>query len=550
MTVAPVSTPLRPADAASLRALRRVLVVAVIIAALAVTMNWISEHLVAPLFAYLGYTYVAAPFLVLATAIALTTAVALALPARITRPSHVVLWTLFVVCVAPTMLMGVSSGYLSHPTALMLSAAVGTAFALVSFGVPRDGGDEQTPVRDDATADVLRFGALSVGRGTLTWTICAVYSLATYGIMAATVGVHVRFLALDDIYDVRADYTADVGTGGALGYLLTGQAFVVNPLILARGIFRRRPSLIVLALVGQFLLYSSTGFKTVLFSFIAVLGMALVFRRRTGGASAIPFLAAPLAIMVASAAADEASGGITWTSVFTRRFMLTPGLLSSVYVDYFSQNPVAMYAYSFLGTWIDYPYDLAPPKRIADYLVPGSTGYANANLFADGFANFGWAGIGVAALVLWVWLRFVDHAIKGLPLRVAAMALVMPSIALSNTSIFTAMLSHGLVIGTVILLICPRTGWAPVDGAAGARRRRSTGDTSTRTRGEQRDVLAGQLPSRRAAELGARGRRVRSGAARPPVSGTAPRVASARVAAARAPRAARRAAAHAAVPTS
>lgn len=437
--------------------LRRTVVVTTSVALLAFTMNWISAELVAPIFGYLGYTYVPAPSSVLAVLIGMTTIVAFALPRRIVLPSHVVLWTLFVVCVAPTMLMSASTGYVSTSTAVLLAGAVGSAFALVALGTPRQ---QKVRATADSTSDVLRLGNLTMTRSALTWTFCSVYSLLTYGIMTATVGLKLQFVALDDIYDVRADYTADVGTGGALGYLLTGQAYVVNPLILARGLFRRRPSLIVLALVGQFLLYSSTGFKAVLFSFVAVLGMAVLFRGKSGRSST-PFLVAPLAIMVVSAAADELQGGITWTSVFTRRFMLTPGLLSSVYVDYFSNNPVAMYAYSFLGTWFDYPYDLPPPKRIADYLVPGSTGYANANLFADGFANFGWFGIGVAALALWLWLRCVDVATRGLPLRVAAMALVMPSIMLSNTSIFTAMLSHGLLMGTLVLLICPRTGWEP-----------------------------------------------------------------------------------------
>jgi hypothetical protein len=442
--------------------------------ALGLTMDWISEHLVAPLFGYLGYTYVAPSWQMLLGVVLITTAVALTLPRTLNRPSHVVLWTIFVVCVSPTMLMSVSTGYVATNTAIALTGAVGTAFGLVSLATPRRP-DADTTGADRALepdADVIRIGTKAISRGTLTWTVCWAYSLLTYGVMAATVGLHVRFLALDDIYDVRADYSADVGTGGTLGYLLTGQAYVINPLILARGVFRRRPSLIVIALIGQFLLYSSTGFKAVLFSFVAVLGMALLFRgTKPRGSSA--FLVAPIAVMVVSAAADELQGGLTWTSVFTRRFMLTPGLLSSVYVAYFSDNPVARYGYSFLRTWIDYPYELPPPKRIADFLVPGSVGYANANLFADGFANFGWFGIFIAAAVLLIWLRVLDRASRGLPMRVAAMAVVMPSIMLSNTSVFTAMLSHGLLMGTVVLAIAPRTGWE---------RRRSQEDSARRQR--------------------------------------------------------------------
>ena len=468
------------ASAAEATALRRavgtVSGTTVAVALLAWTMNWISAELVAPLFGYLGYGYAPAPWQATFAVVALTTATALTLPRRLERGSHVVLWTIFVVCVAPTMLMSISTGYLELVEAVTLSAAVGAAFGAVAATTPRG---PSAASDGDSGQDEIRVGTIRFDRATTTWVVCGAYSLVTYAIMAATVGIRFRFVALDDIYDVRADYASEVGTGGMLGYLLTGQAYVVNPLILARGLYQRRPFSVLLAFAGQFLLYSSTGFKAVLFSFVAVLGMALLFRRRSAP-RASRFLLAPLGIMIVSAIADELQGGITWTSVFTRRFMLTPGLLSSVYVEYFTTHPVAGYGYSFLRWWVDYPYDLPPPRRISDFLVPGTTGYANANLFADGFANFGWIGIAVAAVALMVWTRFLDRAARGLPMRVTAMAVVMPSIMLSNTSIFTAMLSHGLLIGTVLLALAPRTGWAPVvartvpstgAGAAGARER-------------------------------------------------------------------------------
>ncbi len=438
---------------------------AVAVGTLALTMNWVSGALVAPLFGYLGYGYAPASWQATFAVIALTTLAALCLPRRLQRASHVVLWTIYVVCVAPTMLMSVSTGHLDTMTAIALSATVGVCFGVVAATTPRGPMSTAGPPQDEGRPDLLRSWRSRLDRTTVTWVVCSVYSAATYGLMAATVGVHLRFVALDDIYDVRADYASEVGSGGALGYLLTGQAYVVNPLVLARGLFQRRPSLVVLAFAGQFLLYSSTGFKAVLFSFIAVLGMAALFRRRADAPRARAFLLAPLTIMIVSAVADQLQGGITWTSVFTRRFMLTPGLLSSVYVEYFTQHPTAGYGYSFLRPWVDYPYDLPPPKRISDFLVPGATGYANANLFADGFANFGWLGIAVAAAALLVWTRVLDRAARGLPMRVVAMAVVMPSIMLSNTSIFTAMLSHGLLAGTLLLALAPRSGWVPIGSA-------------------------------------------------------------------------------------
>jgi hypothetical protein len=163
--------------------------------------------------------------------------------------------------------------------------------------------------------------------------------------------------------------------------------------------------------------------------------------------------------MVAAALADELQGGLLWTSLFARRFVITPGLLTSVYVDFFDENPSAMFGRSFLRWWVDSPYERSIALEVGQYLQPGGTVAANANLFADGFANFGHVGMVGTGLVLLAFLRFVDWAARGLPLTVAAMVMLMPSITLTNTSLTTAMLSHGLALGTLVLAVAPRSGW-------------------------------------------------------------------------------------------
>jgi hypothetical protein len=61
--------------------------------------------------------------------------------------------------------------------------------------------------------------------------------------------------------------------------------------------------------------------------------------------------------------------------------------------------------------------------------------------------------------VLLVYLKILDRVSVGLPVGVAAMVMTMPAVALSNTSILTAMLSHGLVVAVILLALTPRDGW-------------------------------------------------------------------------------------------
>ncbi|WP_314102291.1 hypothetical protein [uncultured Frigoribacterium sp.] len=442
------------------------------------TLHWVYAHLVTEQFAYAGFTYVPASTQATVVTVISACVVAVTLPTRLTKVSHVVLCVLFVVCVAPAMLMVAYTGYVEAGAAVAASLLIGASFSIATTGTRLlDGRTAPTsapPTLPPGASSPADRARRRLSPESVMWAVVALHSLATYGLMAATTGITLRFVALDDVYDVRAVYKDAVqGDNGLLGYFLSGQANVINTLVMARGLTRRNWAFVALGVASQFVLYSGTGFKTILFSFPAVLLIALATRRRPGRrvVSSWPFLIGPVVLMAVAATVDEAQDGFLWTSLFARRFLITPGMLTSVYVDFFEQNPPAMLGHSVLRWWFDYPYERSIPLEVGQFLQPGGALAANANLFADGFANFGAAGVVGAGALLLAFLRFVDRTSRGLPLAVAAMVMIMPSITLSNTSLLTAMLSHGLAIGTIVLAVAPRTGWHPP--AHGPERRRT-----------------------------------------------------------------------------
>jgi len=414
------------------------------VALYALVLHWVYVNLVTESFAYLGYRYESPVAQMVFITWALAVAVAVLLPRRITRPSGLILWVLFVVCVGPSILMSTYVALLDPWTAIAVSAAIAAAFAGVVLWTRR-------PVRSLPSR-------LAVS-GTTFWILLGLFSLLTYGLLAFTSGLSLRYVSLLEVYSVRDEYsTALAGAGGLLGYVVSTQANVINPVIIARGIYSRRPLPIILGVVGQLVIYSGTGFKTVLFSLPAVLLLALLFRRNLRPAGQM-FLWGTIALMVVAAAVDELQDTNLWTSLFSRRFLFTPGLFSSAYVAFFSENPKVHLGHSILSPWFDNPYFAAPPRVIGQWLIGSADTAANANLFADGFANFGWWGVAGAAVVLAVYLRLLDRAAHALPAAVSAIVVFMPTVALSNSAILTAMLSHGLVVAFGVLAVAPRTGW-------------------------------------------------------------------------------------------
>lgn len=410
----------------------------------ALALHWTYKEIIQPAFSYMGQRYEPAEFGLVAATWLTATVVCLTLPKKIETPSAVIIWVLFVVTIAPTILMSTYLGIVDQSEAVLMSMGFGAALAAVSLLVRRF--KHPRPL----------IKSLSV---TSFWLLIGVFSGFVYVYLALTAGLSLQFLSIFEVYDVREDYAEVLSGAGILGYLVSTQANVVNPIIISRGLYGKNWMMVAVGVVGQLILYSGTGFKTILFSIPALLIVALLFRRK-GSPQGLTFAWGAAGVILVAATVDSLQHGLLWSSLFARRFLITPASLSSRYYEYYSNTEFEMLSHSILRPFFANPPHQYGPARMIGYSVSGSTSLAaNANLFADGYAHFGWFGVGAIALLLIVFLRIVDRVAFGLPAAAASLVVVMPSIALSNTSMLTAMFSHGLAAMVLLLALAPRTGW-------------------------------------------------------------------------------------------
>ncbi|MDH5134085.1 hypothetical protein [Microbacterium sp. RD11] len=418
---------------------REFVIIPVAVILFAIALHWVYADLISPQFDYLGYRYrePAIEAVIISVCLAIVTAVAL--PRLIERASSVVLWVLYVVTVAPTILMATYTPYRDDAEGLILGLVVALVFVGVCLGVR-------------GTIRPVNFAVSP----TSIWIVLIVISLVTYVLLGITQGLSFSFVALVDVYDLREEYAANLEGIGILSYLVFIQANVVNPLMVARGLFLRNHLWTAWGIIGQLILYSTTGFKGMLFAIPAWLIIAFILRRRKHPADGLALVWGASALIIVSAFVDSLANSPLLTSLLSRRFLATPGVFTQVYVEFFSNNPQVHLGHSILRPFVDYPYQLTPPYVIGEWMAGLPTMAANANMFADGFANFGWAGLIGAGVVLLVYLRILDKVSVGLPIGFVGVIMTMPTVALSNTSILTAMLSHGLVAAVVLLAIVPR----------------------------------------------------------------------------------------------
>lgn len=414
-------------------------------------LHLIYQHSIAPSFSYLRYAYRTPDPGAYAVAIALVVALAVILPRRISQPSHFIAWLLFIAAVAPSIVVPQFADALSTDRALQVAIWVAACFLPVAaLGTRR------------AVRGVLPSRGL---RGSVFWPAVAAASALGYGYVLATVGLPTELPSLSDVYAVRDEFAAEEDAFGALVYLVPLLVNVLNPLLLIRGLTARRWTWLVAGVLGQVFIYSFTGYRSALLSPVAVLVAYLLFRRSSRPPASVA-LAGIVLLSVAMWAMDWLTSSLDYTSLLVRRFLITPGLLTAAYVAVFSEIDKVHLSHSFLSSFSSYPYAEEPPLLVGAQFFGDPTTNANANLLADGFANFGFPGMLLECLVLVVLLWAVDDACQGIPVQLSALVFVMPTLALADSGIFTTMLTHGLVAAILACTLLPRTTGRDGDPAA------------------------------------------------------------------------------------
>lgn len=399
-----------------------------------------DRALLAPAFGYQGLNYQAPSGWTQGTVAALILACTALTPCRLRHPSDGVLYVLLPLVVIPVLTVAATDVIFADVGRSLVASVTGAYLLLaVCARIPR------TPP-----------GPRRPHPGLQLQIPATVISAATYGLMFATFGVHLRLLSFRDVYSVRAVFSDQVP--GALGYLINWQASVINPLLIAWGLTRRRWTLVTAGLLGDALIYSVTGFKSVLFTVLAVAGFLLAMRQRNARRLSAAGSRAAFAFAAVAAVAcviDKWQHGIAWTSLLIRRMSLVVGTNTGYYFQYFTAWPQTHLAYGVTG-WLLAEAPVTPPAaQIASAVYHGTVADPDANLWADGYANFGLAGVLAATLILAGFLWWYDRAARNADQMIAAVLIVVPSLGLANSALLTCLLTHGMLLALLLVTRLP-----------------------------------------------------------------------------------------------
>jgi hypothetical protein len=344
------------------------------------------------------------------------------------RPSGIALLLYFVFVILP---LSSLYGLTDAPASFVYTAAGSFALLIVVTGllpeakVPRPGHD-------------LVYLGLTAVLG-----IC-VY---VYGWLVLTGGLGRLNFDLLSVYEVRVEYVQRQGP--FLGYFIPWQANVINILILCYGLHKRNLWLLGIAGVAQLLLFGMTGHKSFLLSPVLAVGVYFIWRRR----NALFYIFAGASVLVlASYVLFLATNNHLPSSLLIRRLFFVPAANHLIYYDFFSQpeNPFVMLSDSVLEPFVRYPYD-TPVTRVISWAYWGRDFSPNVGYLGDAFAHFGFTGMFLFSIILGLFLRVVDSVGSRLPTNLVAAVMATPAMALTNSALFTSLLTHGLIPAVVLL---------------------------------------------------------------------------------------------------
>lgn len=396
------------------------------------------RDIVSPLNAYQGFTYREPDAAAYILSIAFATLVASLLPRRIEHVSHFIIWILFVFAAAPVIIMGQFIDVISVWHSSVLGLNVGACLLLARFL------SEARPLMH------LNLAGRDLSRYVLA--VLVSYTLALVGYLFFSDALSLDYLGLRDVYDVRSEFRSAFGSNVIVGYLLPIQYYAVGPVIIALGLWGRRPSLTIFGIVAQLVIYSSTGNKTIVFSILGIAWLRWLTNHRNEirGSS---ILTALVATNLALYLADRLLGSSSFTEVFVRRFTAVPGVLSQAYYEIFSNSTHTHFAEVLKAT--DENARDAPSLIVGERFF-GTDANADASLWMHGFASYGYLGMYLVTLLLVILLWLADDCTRGIPIFWACALFLMPALAVSEASIFVAMLTHGFLAALVLSILLPR----------------------------------------------------------------------------------------------
>jgi hypothetical protein len=405
---------------------------------------------IVPFWAYLGYIFAPPPGWLWAAVTVMAIIPVLWMPVTLSRPSQWLYLYLYMTVFVPACLLTLFRGIALGQAPREILPFIGVLLLCMAL-----------------LGLIYRFPLLDIPRIRLSreafWGVVGCYLVFAYVVVYRAFGDSLRIVSLNDVLEQRLGGRDIVATttvpAGLLGYCMNYPAYVINPLLLSIGLWFRRPIIFLLGAAGQVYLYAANAVRSPIAA-ILILCLLLVSIRQKRFSFAnfwIWIMAGTVLVgcMLPYIPFPVVQNQISWIIL---RTLIGPGYITGIYHDFFSSNPQTLFSQvSGLGWLAHNPY----PGTSLGLVIGASLGQpdnqANANLWADGFASFGFTGMLVVTVLLAAIFYLMDSATKKIDPGLATLMIGVHVLNIADLPIFTAFLGGGLGLTILLIYLLPIT---------------------------------------------------------------------------------------------
>ena len=271
---------------------------------------------------------------------------------------------------------------------------------------------------------------------------------------------NLHFVSFADVYSLREENSEINKDFRLVGYFQMWCQNLFSPLLITVGLYNKNKRYLLLGILMSLLIYTSTGLKSSIISPFAVIGFYLFMNKYMKESIALFLPVFTVLIGVIFLSSSFFSGEVA-NMAYGVIFMRSIGIaaqLAPCYITVFETHTYTYYSHIRIVNKITGMYPFSNPSLgnavWGEYTGNDSTN-ANANFWlTDGTAAAGVIGVFLVSFFFYFLLVYLNKLSNAHDQATVFAMLISIIIALTNVSVFTTLLSCGLIIAMVILRYC------------------------------------------------------------------------------------------------
>lgn len=367
------------------------------------------------------------------------------MPVETLRPSSLVYWVLYLVVYIPAIIVPYLSIRISFDDLIFFNLSMLVAFMICL---------------KMHLLSLISFSYFKIKKELFYFGFFAIYGFFSV-LLIRSFGFNLSFVSLEDVYNVRETFNDKLD--GESTFYIRWLLYVLNPFLIVMGyLFKTRRWMLLLGFIGEFFIYSTSGLKSSLFIGFAIIAILFCMKKFSLINKLAKLILSSLILLLVISmcidsyffnSANKSQNMVT--SLTLRRNIVLPGYLSGEYYKFFSNNPKAYMANNkYFGILVNYESsyeESSAPRIIGKRLYGTESVNANANIWADAYANYGVVGMLLTSVVLGLYLRIYDSFANGIEPKLSFIMLTGPAFFFSNSALLTAFIGHGALAALLLI---------------------------------------------------------------------------------------------------